>query len=326
MIKELRVPTGKIIITQGDKGLLETVSIGDYGKDKNIKANFLNLTREIESVPNGNVLPLSEKWVITLSTQYGCDMACKFCDVPKVGRGKNATQNDLDNQILTALKANQEVLETKRLNIHYARMGEPTWNTNVLHSVYNLKRLISPYLQADTIHPVISTMLPKNNRQLKNFLEYFTSLKNYTYKGEAGLQFSINSTDDEQRDDMFRSNSLSLKEISELGRILPAPLGRKYTLNFALADQYKIDPVKLKQLFDPKKFLVKITPIHETSTANLNSIGTDKGYLDYEPYRYIENSLLEQGFDVIVFIPSLEEDLSRITCGNAILSDKKMFA
>lgn len=30
----------------------------------------------------------------------------------------------------------------------------------------------------------------------------------------------------------------------------------------------------------------------------------------------------EKGFDVLVFIPSIEEDTSRITCGNAILSDK----
>jgi 23S rRNA (adenine2503-C2)-methyltransferase len=32
--------------------------------------------------------------------------------------------------------------------------------------------------------------------------------------------------------------------------------------------------------------------------------------------------LKQAGYDVIVFIPSKEEDESRITCGNAILSSK----
>lgn len=39
-------------------------------------------------------------------------------------------------------------------------------------------------------------------------------------------------------------------------------------------------------------------------------------------YFVIENKLKQVGFDVLVFIPSVEEDSSRITCGNAILSDK----
>ena len=37
----------------------------------------------------------------------------------------------------------------------------------------------------------------------------------------------------------------------------------------------------------------------------------------------VEDRLKSVGFDVIVFIPSYEEDLGRITCGNAILSGSK---
>lgn len=33
--------------------------------------------------------------------------------------------------------------------------------------------------------------------------------------------------------------------------------------------------------------------------------------------------MIEEGWDVIVFIPSLEEDADRITCGNALLSMEK---
>ena len=37
--------------------------------------------------------------------------------------------------------------------------------------------------------------------------------------------------------------------------------------------------------------------------------------------RQFEQPLLDAGWDVIVFIPSLEEDEDRITCGNALLHD-----
>ncbi len=34
----------------------------------NVKADFLGLDRDINGVENGNILPLAEKWVITLLT------------------------------------------------------------------------------------------------------------------------------------------------------------------------------------------------------------------------------------------------------------------
>ncbi len=92
------LPTGKLIVDEYDKGRLETLSIGDYGKERNIKANFLGHTRHIEGVENGDMKPLQEKWVMTLSTQYGCPMKCKFCSVPNVGYNGNASCEDLYNQ------------------------------------------------------------------------------------------------------------------------------------------------------------------------------------------------------------------------------------
>lgn len=116
-VRNIQVPTGNILVVKGNKGNLECLSIGDYGKNANIKADFLGITREITSVKHQELLPLSEKWVVTISTQYGCSMGCKFCDVPKVGKGKNATYGDLNNQIIVALQLHPEVTSTKRLNI-----------------------------------------------------------------------------------------------------------------------------------------------------------------------------------------------------------------
>lgn len=319
IIKNIKVPTGNIMIVSGNKGNLECLSIGDYGKEVNLKADFMGLARNIEHVEHQEMLPLTEKWVITISTQYGCSMNCKFCDVPKVGKGVNATYDDLKNQIITGLSLHSEIESTKRLNVHYARMGEPTWNKAVLDFTKNMRKELYPYIGRSLIHPVVSTMLPKDNRYLNEYLNEWMEIKNYNFRGDAGLQFSINSTSEKERDDMFSGNSLSLTEISEIGKMIDFPKGRKITLNFAVAD-YEVNAEKLRELFSPDKFVVKLTPMHKTHTALENGIKTDGDYTTMYPYIHIEESLKKVGFDVLVFIASDYEDLGRITCGNAILS------
>jgi len=321
ILKNIKVPTGNICIMQGEKGNIEFLSVGDYGRDRNVKASFLGLNEDINGVKNGNIMPLTEKWVITTSTQYGCSMNCKFCDVPKVGKGLNATKQDLTNQVINGLKLHPEILATKRLNIHYARMGEPTFNFNVINHANGLLKEVRPYINRSHVHPVVSTMLPRKNKRLIEFLQDWCEIKNLKFRGSAGLQFSINSTCDKQREEMFSGNSLTLDEISQIGYILPDPIGRKYTLNFALADHYEINAEKLIKWFNPNKFMVKITPLHLTNNCKENSIETTGGYNYFTPYKKAEESLKKYGFDVLVFIPSIEEDESRITCGNAILSD-----
>lgn len=327
ILENIKVPTGNICIMQGEKGKLEFLSIGDYGKEKNVKADFLGLTNEINGVPNGTTMSLTEKWVITISSQYGCSMNCTFCDVPKVGPGLNATYHDMLDQILEGLKLHPEISGTKRLNIHFARMGEPTFNGNVLDVAACLRRNIYDFWKGSgAVHPVVSTMLPNNNKKLLRFLDVWcTDIKNKLYEGDAGLQFSINSTSDEQRHEMFNGNSLSLEEISLIGNLLPNPIGRKYALNFALADNYELDTEKLLKLFSPEKFMVKVTPLHLTNACVDNDIKTSGGYEYFTPYKPAEEKLKKAGFDVLVFVPSLEEDEGRITCGNAILSGSKPF-
>jgi 23S rRNA (adenine2503-C2)-methyltransferase len=319
IIENIKVPTGNIMVVKGDNGNLECLSLGDYGKDVNLKADFMGLTRKLTEVHHTKVMPLSEKWVVTISTQYGCSMGCKFCDVPKIGKGINATYDDIKNQIITALSIHPEVTSTKRLNIHYARMGEPTWNQNVIDFSRNIRKELYPYIGRSLIHPVISTMLPKNNPNLNEFLNNWMDIKNDVFRGNAGLQLSINSTNDNERNYMFNNNTVSIEEASNIGKMLDFPKGRKITLNFAVAG-YEINAEKLRELFDPAKFVIKLTPMHKTKSALQNNIKTTGDYTTYYPYQKHEEELKKVGFDVLVFIASDYEDLGRITCGNAILS------
>jgi 23S rRNA (adenine2503-C2)-methyltransferase len=319
--EQYKTPTGHICIMKGEAGLpLEFLSLGDYGREKNVKADFLGLANEINGVPHGDLLPLEDKWVITISSQYGCSMGCKFCDVPMAGPGKNATIYDLLAQVHNALSLHPEVKTAKRINLHYARMGDPTWNRDVIPSAWLFKETFER--KGWGFHPVVSTMMPAANGELFPFLHEWICLKN-DFGGNAGLQISVNTTDEKIRNTTM-PHAMGLKEIAALmGRMRETPLGRKTALNFALTGA-PVDAKYLRQLFDPQYFMCKITPMHNTRAVMENNMMTDGGYDFYYPYKQAEESLKAEGFDVIVFIPSKEEDESRITCGNAVLAYQKL--
>lgn len=316
ILRNLEVPTGNILIVQGTDGPIECVSLGDYGKEVNLKADFLGLKEAPNQVRHTKLLPLEDKWVITISSQYGCSMKCKFCDVPKVGPGKNLNRSDLIAQVYDAMSLHPEVTYSNRLNLHVARMGEPTWNFAVIDAVEEIHRRFKNKFK---LHPVVSTMMPKKNPNLWEFIDKWIFLKNKILEGEAGLQFSINSTSEVERYNMFSGNCSTLHEINHIMEHQQKPKGRKYTLNFAVAD-YEINPEKLLQYFDPDQYVIKLTPMHKTHTALDNNIETEGDYTTFHPYEEYEYNLKKAGYDVLVFIASKEEDEGLITCGNAILS------
>ena len=324
MIKEYKTRTGAIYCDTEKK--LEYLYVGDYGKENNIKADFLGYKKEINQVKHYDV-DLKNKMVVTISTQKGCPMKCMFCDCPKVKFGGNVSREELAEEVVNAIKFSG-CKYTERFNLHLARMGEPSFNSSNVSAFlkYDLRDIVQSNMKADTIHPVFTTMLPKSLGiyRLKLILEDFCEIKNVVYNGEAGLQLSINSTDEKQRNELFRGMSLSLEDIACIANTLPMPKGRKYTLNFPVTNKTILDPLELSRLFDKRKFIVKITPIHETNEANANGISTQEGYYKYDVYRQFEQPLLDEGWDVIVFIPSKEEDEDRITCGNALLYEQKL--
>lgn len=322
--QKIPIPTGYLFVGKFSKGFLETLSIGDYGKASNVKADFLGYFDEIDGVPSDYCKPLTEKWVITVSTQYGCPMKCTFCDVPNVKFGGNATFDDLKNQMYNALSLFPEVRYTERLNLHFARMGEPIFNENVFEFskwLYNNKEILQDEIdmRIEVLHPVLSTMLPRKYSKLTQRILEWCDIKNNIYNGQAGIQFSINSTNEKQRTEMFSNQQLTLSDLVEIADEMPNPIGRKYCLNFAYATNFEIDAQKLASLFDVNKFMIKITPIHNNNACRKNEIETIDGYNSYNPYKKPEEDLKDVGFDVLVFVPSFDEEDGCVTCGNAIL-------
>lgn len=317
MRKITETHTGKIV---SDTDLtLEYLYVGDYGKENNIKASFLGYENRIDKVEHKEV-NIEDKLVVTVSSQKGCPMHCNFCDCPKLGFHGNASVAELITEIMTGVSL-AGIKHGKRLNVHYARMGEPTFNRSVITSAEHIAQIFADAdsdIKFDEYHPVVSTMMPKSNKKLKEFLvDWVTS--GYLYGGEDGfgLQFSINTLNENDRNVMFNNQSLSLTEIGDIINGLPNPKKRKYTLNFAVTSKSDISPELMDKYFDKKKCIVKITPIHETVEA------VDNNYeivTDFDVYERFEQPLVEAGWDVIVFVPSAEEDADRITCGNSLIA------
>lgn len=150
--------TGKIV---SDTNLnLEYLYVGDYGKENNIKADFLGYTKRIEKVEHRDV-DITDKLVVTISSQKGCPMACDFCDCPKYGFHGNCSKIELLSEITTGI-ALSGIKHGKRLNVHFARMGEPTFNQNVIFAARDLTKILKDGdVTFDEYHPVVSTMMPK---------------------------------------------------------------------------------------------------------------------------------------------------------------------
>ena len=317
MRKITETHTGKIV-TDTDL-TLEYLYVGDYGKENNIKASFLGYDKRIDKVEHKPV-DITDKLVVTVSSQKGCPMNCNFCDCPKLGFKGNATLLELITEIMSGV-ALSGIKHGQRLNVHYARMGEPTFNPNVITSAEFIAQMLmseNSDVTFDTYHPVVSTMMPKSNKNLKEFLHKWVTT-GFVYGGEDGfgLQFSINTLDENDRNEMFRNRSLSLQEISDIIKELPYPKKRKYTLNFAVTSKSNLDVDLMNKYFDKEKCIVKMTPIHETVEA------VDEGYEivhDFDVYEQFEQPLVNDGWDVIVFVPSKEEDEDRITCGNSLIA------
>lgn len=301
------------IISDTDLGL-EYIFVGDYGKENNIKASFLGYDKRIDKVDHRDV-KLEDKLVVTVSSQKGCPMKCNFCDCPKLGFHGNVNRWELVSEISTAISLSG-IKYGKRLNVHFARMGEPSFNMDVIYAAKIIGQIVMDTFEE--YHPVVSTMCPKNNKNFEKFISAWVELMRASdWNGGAGLQFSINTLDEKERDNMFRGMSMSLAEIGEVIDKLPMPVGRKYTLNFAVTSKSNLDVALMNKYFDKNKCIVKITPIHETVEA------VDTGYEivhDFDVYEQFEQPLVDDGWDVIVFVPSKEEDEDRITCGNSLIA------
>jgi 23S rRNA (adenine2503-C2)-methyltransferase len=278
----------------------------DPGDDRTNK----KLVEFVESVQPP--IPRKEKWVLIISTLYGCPVGCSFCDAGIRYNGK-LSKDDMLAQIdfLILNRFGQRKVPVEKFKIQFARMGEPSLNKDVLGVLSELPGLYD----APGLIPSVSTIAPQGTDA---FFERLLEIKRDIYNGRFQLQFSIHTTDDEKRDTLMPVRKWNFNKIGEYGRRFYTADGRKITLNFALAEGMPVDPDILLVHFPPDNFIIKLTPINPTFSAKKNKVASHilAGQEDYE----IIDKLKDSGYEVILSIGEILENDIGSNCGQHIMN------
>jgi 23S rRNA (adenine2503-C2)-methyltransferase len=289
------------VIKKIGKEELATVYIAENNSGKRIEF--------VESVQPP--YPREDKWVLMLSTLFGCPIECEMCDAGGSYSGK-LTKEELIAQIdyIVSRRYPDFKIPSKKFKIQFARVGEPAFNNNVLEV---LNELPNRY-DAPGLFPSISTIAPRGR---EDFFNNLLEIKKKLYPKNFQLQFSLHTTNEALRDRIIPTPKWSFKKIAQHGEKFFDKDGRKITLNFALAEEYEIDPTKIAQLFSPEFFFIKITPINPTYKAQAEGLKTAITTTRLDKYDFV-NPLRSFGFDVLVSIGELEENLIGSNCGQYI--------
>lgn len=288
-----------VVASVGNKDVA-MVYVVDFGEGKLVEC--------VEAVQPP--LPRGEKWVVMISTLYGCPVGCQMCDAGGHYRGK-LSQREMAEQIeyLISTRYPQGVVTSKQFKIQFARMGEPAFNPAVLDLLESLPRTLS----APGLIPSLSSIAPHG---CEPFFERLIHVKNDHYpQGQFQFQFSIHTTDPRLRDEMMPVKKWDFSKMAEFGDRYYQVGDRKITLNFALAEDSPVEAQVLERYFDPAKFLIKITPLNPTYRAQQAGL---KSYLTKNSnnhQRHLIDSLRQAGFEVIVSIGEFEENEIGSNCG-----------
>jgi 23S rRNA (adenine2503-C2)-methyltransferase len=252
-------------------------------------------------------LPREKKWVLIISSLFGCCINCRFCDAGGNYEGK-LSKTELLAQIdyMVRNRYPDRIIPVEKFKIQFARMGEPALNPNVLDVLSELPEIYD----APGLMPSISTVAPAG---ADKFFEELLEIKNKLYKDKFQMQFSIHTTDLEKRAWLIPVKKWSFKAISDYGNDFYRESEKKITLNFALADSMPVNPQELLKYFSPDKFLIKITPVNPTFKALSNELNSYK-LLKNKDHELIQD-LNKAGYDVILSIGELEENRIGSNCG-----------
>ncbi len=259
-------------------------------------------------------VPREKKWVLIISTMFGCPVRCSMCDAGSYYHGK-ITEDLLLEQIdhMVSKRYPDRTIPADKFKVQFARMGEPTLNLDVL----NVMNKLSSLYNAPGLIPCISTIAPE---KATNFMEKMIEIKNNHYSnGHFQLQFSIHSTDKQVRKKIIPYKIWSLEEIATYGDSFWNKGDRKITLNFAAEKRNPLVPERLAELYDPNRFFIKITPINPTEKAKAHSL---QSMISPETGEFAKQKIKEiqdHGFEVLLSIGELEENHIGSNCGQHAL-------
>lgn len=254
----------------------------------------------------------AEKWVLIVSTMYGCPVRCRICDAGGFYHGKVSAE-DIMGQIAAMVHRRYPDgrVPVKKFKIQFARMGEPALNDAVLEV---LERLPHTF-QAPGLLPSVSTIAPHGR---EGFFHRLLEIRDRLYRrGGFQFQFSLHSSDEAVRDRLIPVRKLPFSWLGEFGREFHRGTGQQVTLNFALGRDIPLHADELLRHFDPHSFLIKLTPVNPTYQAVASAIASrlTPHAADAEP---LAAELRRAGYRVIVSIGETEENRIGSNCGQYV--------
>ena len=302
--------------------------IAEYGNEKVAKVYVARLRGEAEEVPDDRHLvefvesvqppiPRSKKWVLIVSSMFGCPIRCRMCDAGGDFAGKLTSREILDQiEFMVRRRFPDGKVPIPKLKVQFARMGEPSLNPAVLDAMTALPT----EFDAPGLNVSISTVAPKTPATTR-FFEKLVRIKDDLYSdGRFQLQFSVHTTDPAGRDDLIPTRKWSFDEIAAYGERFADPSrgDKKVTLNFAPAEGYPVDASEVRRFFDTSKFMIKITPLNPTVRSREQSLSSAIDPHDAGTSGRLVDAFRTEGFDVILSIGELEENRIGSNCGQFI--------
>jgi 23S rRNA (adenine2503-C2)-methyltransferase len=253
--------------------------------------------------------PREKKWVLTVSTLFGCPIGCRFCDAGGGYKGKLSAEEIFSQIDYPVRKYYPDgIVPTEKFKIQFARMGEPSLNSNLL----DLLEILPESFDAPGMIISLSTVAPQGTEP---FFARLFEIKERHYVGKFQLQFSVHSTDLMTRSWLIPAKTWSLPEMARYGENFRRPEDRKITLNFAMARNIPVEPKKLLEHFSPEDFLIKITPVNPTERAMMNHLSSA---IEEDCDDEIVSAFLEVGYETILSIGERRENLIGSNCGQYI--------
>lgn len=211
--------------------------------------------RKQNTLVDDNFGDRSERWMIGVSCMSGCPVKCKFCATGQLKKWRSLTAQEMVEQVEFVIYQNPKYnfTEAKEHKVNWTRMGEPFLNIEAVKGA--IKIIDEKY---PGTHHYISTIGIKG--------------ADYSWiKDNITLQISLHSLDEQKRNWLIPYNRKD--NIKDLGNILTKS-DLKTTLNLTLVDEADFDIKKLRDIFDPEKFFIKLSPINENSISNKNDMGS----------------------------------------------------
>ncbi len=255
--------------------------------------------------------PRHRKWIINVSTQFGCPVRCDFCDAGGAFHGNLSWEEIADQIRFVADRHPDEVGRCEKLKVHFARMGEPALNDEVIEVIRNLPEI----LPAPGLWCCVATVVPSRS---VSWFDRLIRIKNERFVGRFQLQFSINTTDEALRRRLYHVPVMTLDQLVGLGQSFFVTGDRKIVLNFALSKNWAFDTDIIAKRFSPERFAIKITPLNPTITGGANALESAIGDTDEILVRHKMMELERIGYDVILSINDERENRVRSNCGQAV--------